>query len=113
MDHVSTKWLRTVADVLRNYHRQPEYKFLGGGWNEDGVLRRRHIVVDTIEDIGKESDGWEEDEARTEDQATVLIYPSSSFDRERMIVLIKSVGKRELMREATPWHLKEGTYRFL
>ncbi len=95
-----TKWLRTVADVLRDYHRQPEYKFLGGGWNEEGVLRRRHVFADTIEDIGKETDGWEEDDARTEDQDTVLIYPSSSFDRERMIELIKSVGKRELKREA-------------
>ena len=27
-DCVPTKWLRTVADVLRDYHRQPEYKFL-------------------------------------------------------------------------------------
>src|SRR5208337_3199675 len=94
------KWLRTVADVLRDYHRQPEYKFLGGGWNEEGFLRRRHVFAETIEDIGKESDGWEEDEARTEDQDSVLVYPSSSLDRERMIERIKSVGKRELMREA-------------
>ena len=100
MDRVSAKWLRTVADVLRDYHRQPEYKFLGGGWNEEGILRRRHILVDTIEDIGKESDGWEEDEARSEDQDTVLTYPSSSFDRDRMIALVKSVGKRELRGEA-------------
>jgi hypothetical protein len=100
MDPVPVKWLRTVADVLRDYHRQPEYKFLGGGWNEEGILRRRHVLVDTVEDIGKESDGWEEDEARSEGQDTVLIYQSSSFDRERMIKRIKSVGKRELMREA-------------
>jgi hypothetical protein len=100
MGPVSVKWLRTVADVLRDYHRQPEYKFLGGGWNEEGILRRRHVFADKIEDIGKESDGWEEDEARTEGQDTVLTYPSSSYDRERMIALIKSVGKRELMRQA-------------
>jgi hypothetical protein len=100
MDPVPLKWLRTVADLLRDYHRQPEYKFLGGGWNEEGVLRRRHVFVDTIEDIGKESDGWEDDEARTEDRATVLTYQSSSFDRNRMIAAIRSVGKRELMREA-------------
>jgi hypothetical protein len=92
--------LRTVADVLRHYHRQPEYKFLGGGWNEEGVLRRRHVFVDTIEDIGKESDGWEEDDARTEDQDTVLIYPSSLFDRDRMIERIKSAGMLEVKREA-------------
>ena len=100
MDPVSVKWLRTVADVLRDYHRQPEYKFLGGGWNEVGILRRRHVLADKIEDIGKESDGWEEDEARSEGQGTVLTYPSSYLDRERMIGLVKSVGKRELMREA-------------
>jgi hypothetical protein len=100
MDPVPAKWLRTVADVLRDYHRQPEYKFLGGNWNEEGVLRRRHVFADKIEDIGKESDGWEEDEARTEGQDTVLTYPPSSFDRKRMIALIKSVGKRELIREA-------------
>jgi hypothetical protein len=54
----------------------------------------------SIGGVGKESDGWEEDEARTAGQDTVLIYPSSSFDRERMVELIKSVGQRELMREA-------------
>jgi hypothetical protein len=97
---ILAKWLRTVADVLRDYHRQPEYKFLGGGWNEAGILRRRHVFAEFIEDIGKESDGWEEDDARTEDQDTILIYPSSSTDRERMIELIKSVGKRELKCEA-------------
>jgi hypothetical protein len=39
LDRVPAKWLRTVADVLRDYHRQPEYKFLGGGWTEEGLLR--------------------------------------------------------------------------
>jgi hypothetical protein len=100
LDPVPTKWLRAVADVLRDCYRQPEYKFLGGGWNEEGVLRRQHVFADTIEDIGKESDGWEEDEARTEAQDTVLTYPSSLFDRHRMIELIKSAGKRELTRDA-------------
>jgi hypothetical protein len=100
LEAVPRKWLRTVAHVLRDYHRQPEYKFIGGGWNEEGVLRRRHVFADTIEDIGKESDGWEEDDGRTEDQDGVLIYPASSFDRYRMIERIKSVGKRELVRAA-------------
>ena len=97
---VPTKWLRTVADVLRDYHRQPEYKFLGGGWNEEGILRRRHVFADTIEDIGKESDGWEEDDAAKGDQPAVLSYPASSLDRNHMFAVIKSVGKRGLMREA-------------
>jgi hypothetical protein len=100
LERVTVERLRTVADVLRDYHRQPEYKFLGGGWNERGILRRRHVFAEKIDDIGKETDGWEEDDARSEDQDTVLVYPSSSMDRERMIETIKSVGKRELMREA-------------
>jgi hypothetical protein len=100
LEPVPTEVLRTVSDVLRDYHRQPEYKFLGGGWTEKGVLRRRHVFANKIEDIGKESDGWEEDEARTEGQDTVLVYPSSSFDRERMIERIKSAGMLEVKREA-------------
>jgi hypothetical protein len=93
LDAVPIEILRKVSDVLRDYHRQPEYKFLGGGWTEKGVLHRRHVVVETIEDIGKESDGWEEDEARSEGQDTVLTYPSSSHDRERMVALIKVGGE--------------------
>jgi hypothetical protein len=100
MDPVSTTWLRTVADVLRDYHRQPEYKFLGGSWNQEGVLRRRHVFADKIEDIGKESDGWEQDEARSEDHDTVLTYPPSPFDRNQMIATVKLVKKRKLVREA-------------
>ena len=58
MDPVPAKWPRTVAHVpLRDYHRQPEYKFLGGSWNEETILRRRHILADNIEDIGKEAMG--------------------------------------------------------
>jgi hypothetical protein len=97
---VPREWLRTVADVLRDYHRQPEYKSLGGGWTEAGILRRRHVLADRIDDIGKESEGWEEDEARTEEQDSVVCYPSSLPDREHMIELIKSVPKGELQLEA-------------
>src|SRR4029077_12884082 len=60
LEPVPTELLRTVSDVLRDYHRQPEYKFLGGGWTEEGVLRRRHVLLDTIEELGEESDGWGE-----------------------------------------------------
>jgi hypothetical protein len=97
---VPREWLRTTGNVLRDYHRQPEYKFLGGGWNDSGVLCRRHVFADGIDDIGKESEGWEEDDAHTEEQGSVICYPSSLADREHMIELIKSVPKGELQREA-------------
>jgi hypothetical protein len=68
------KALRRIFDRLAAHGRrrpsrlprEPEYKLLGGGWNEEGIPRKRHILVDTVEDIGKECDGWEEDEARAE-----------------------------------------------
>jgi hypothetical protein len=56
---------------------------LGGGWNEDGVLRHRHVFAERIEHIDKEPDGCEEDEARVDEQESVLTYPSSLLDRER------------------------------
>jgi hypothetical protein len=90
-------WMaRGSAPVRRAARLSPAARIqvLGRRWTEKGVLRRRHVLAEKIEDIGKESDGWEEDEARTEG-------PSSSFDRQLMIERIKSVGKRELMREAS------------
>ncbi len=52
--------LRTYAEVLRNYHRSAESKFLNGGGHDTGPLRRRHVVVDQVFYIGKEADGFEE-----------------------------------------------------
>jgi hypothetical protein len=97
---VPANWLRSVGNALRGYHLQPEYKFLGGGWTETGILRRRHVFAESIEDIGKESEGWEEDEANALSEPTVITYGASNDDIEGMRELIKRVSKRELKREA-------------
>ena len=93
-------WLRAVSDVLRHYHLQPEYKFHGGGWTEAGVLTRRHIQVTYVEDIGEESEGWEEDDANALDEPTTISYGSSADDIERMRELIMSVPKPQLAKAA-------------
>jgi hypothetical protein len=97
---VAADWLRSVGNVLRGYHLQPEYKFLGGGWTESGILRRRHVLADGIEDIGKESDGWDEDDARADGEEPFVSYGSSDNDRDRMIEAIKLAPVRRLAREA-------------
>jgi hypothetical protein len=100
LEPVEAAWLRSMANVLRDYHRQPEYKFLGGGWTETGILRRRHVLADGIEDIGKESEGWEEDDANALSEPTVVSYGSSPDDTREMRELIMSVAMRQLKREA-------------
>jgi hypothetical protein len=97
---VPAVWLRSVANVLRDYHRQPEHKFLGGGWIETGILRRRHIFAERVEDIGKESEGWEEDDANALNEPTVITYGLSADDINRMRDLILRVPKTQLMRVA-------------
>jgi hypothetical protein len=64
---VDTSWLRTYAETLRGYLRHRETKFLLGEATDSGATRRRHVLVEAIEDIGKESDKWDEDEPLTAD----------------------------------------------
>ena len=58
---VKVSELLTYADVLRDYHRHPETKFLNAGAYENGSTERRciHIRAENIHYIGKESNEWE------------------------------------------------------
>lgn len=60
------------AETLRGYHRHPETKFLHGEATDSGATQRRHVLVEAIEDIGKEADKWDdEDPIGVEDEFTV------------------------------------------
>src|SRR5215204_2027540 len=59
---VPSEWLESYARLLRSYARHPETKFLGGEHGSSGALKRRHVVPELIQYIGKEADRWEEDE---------------------------------------------------
>jgi len=99
-DPVEARWLRTYAETLRGYHRHPETKFLHGEAIDSGATQRRHVLVETIEDIGKEADKWDdEDPIGAEDEFTVS-YGVPETDRENMLTVIQSVSKRKLERAA-------------
>jgi len=93
---VSPDWLRSYADVLRGYHMHPETKFIGGRPTESGTLKRRHVVVDAINNIGKESDTWEEDEVLGASGDSVVTYGLSEGDREAIAMLIRAAPVRQL-----------------
>jgi hypothetical protein len=95
---IEQKWLRTYAEALRGYHRHPETKFLHADAIDFGPTQRRHVFAETIEDIGKEADKWDEDEPLSADDEFTVSYGISVADRKRMLAVIKSVSKRQLAR---------------
>ena len=93
---VEQKWLRTYAETLRSYHRHPETKFLHADATDNGPTQRRHILVETIEDIGKEADKWDEDEPVGADDDFTVSYGLSVDDRRQMLAVIRSVLNQKL-----------------
>ena len=76
---VEQRWLRTYAEALRGYHLHPEAKFLGGDFMDRGRTRRRHVLVQAIEDIGKEADKWDDEEPLTADNEFTVSYGVSRW----------------------------------
>lgn len=97
---VGQEWLRTYAETLRGYHRHPEAKFLDGDYLDRGPTRRRHVLVRTVEDIGKEADKWDDEEPLSADNEFTVSYGVSEPDRASMLEVIRSVSKRKLARVA-------------
>ncbi len=52
--------LKTNLESLAQYHLHPETKFLNGDFLDKGKTQRRHIVVKSVQHIGKEANKWEE-----------------------------------------------------
>jgi hypothetical protein len=52
--------LKTYLEAIAQYHLHPETKFLNGDFTDSGRTQRRHIVVKSIQHIGKEANKWEE-----------------------------------------------------
>jgi transcriptional regulator with XRE-family HTH domain len=57
---VGAQSLKTYREVLSNYHLHPESKFLDADWTDRGKVRRRHVEVTGIVNIGKEANELEE-----------------------------------------------------
>ena len=110
---VGQEWLRTYAEALRAYHLHPEAKFLDGDYLDRGPTRRRPVLVQTIEDIGKEADKWDDEEPLSADNEFTVSYGVSEPDRAAMVAVVRSVSKRKLARAAKvstrsiPWDEEE------
>jgi hypothetical protein len=78
---VGKEWLRTYAEALRGYHVHPEAKFLGGDFMDRGRTRRRHVLVQVIEDIGKEANKWDDEEPLSADNEFTVSYGVSEPHR--------------------------------
>ncbi len=100
--------LRSYADVLRNYHRSPESKFIGGGAHDIGKLQRRHVFARTVVNIGKEADAFEDAEAFGADEDDVTVYGVSLPDRAAMLTEIRAVSVRDLKGAADVGHAMIG-----
>lgn len=57
---IKRQHLKTYLDSLNQYHLHPESKFLNGDFLDSGKTQRRHIIVKSINYIGKEANKWEE-----------------------------------------------------
>lgn len=84
---VPITWLKTHARSLARYHMHPENKFLSGGFEDRGILSRRHVYVLSVQCIGKEADNLDEKIAVGDDDGLI----EYELAKEQQKVLIGSV----------------------
>jgi hypothetical protein len=85
--------LRSLSRALVRYHLHPEAKFWGGDYDQSGRLTRRHIVADTVQAIGKETDDLDARETIGNPDAEIT-YNFSPEDKAKLIAEIKRAKDR-------------------
>jgi len=106
LSSIPKKWLKSYGRSLARYHMHPEAKFLGGSFDERGILRRRHVQVLSFRQIGKEADNLKEREYIGDSSDDVVEHGLMREDRVRLCEHILAVQKeagisvRELCNEA-------------
>jgi len=83
---IPKKWLKSYRRSLARYHLHLAAMFLGGNFDERGIMRRRHVKVFGFQQIGKEVDHLEEREylGDSSDNAIEHSLTRRSDDRERI-----------------------------
>ncbi|MEM8917935.1 MAG: hypothetical protein AAGE37_03665 [Pseudomonadota bacterium] len=66
--------LKSYVSVLASYHLHPENKFWNGAYMECGTTKRRHIIADSANHIGKEANNWEQQAVLGLDSNESIIY---------------------------------------
>lgn len=99
--HCGQEYWKELRQIFWDYLNHQESKFVGN----NGVLQRRHIKVDRIIVIGKESNSLEESEILGLDENSYQIFENQSLDIEKIIQNLtpkeaKSIGisKNQLYR---------------
>ena len=77
--------LKTNHDALAQYHLHSETKFLNGEYNDKGKTQRRHIVVKSIQHIGKEANKWHEQSFTGFDPDAQLEYGISAEQKDEIL----------------------------
>ena len=85
--------LRTVAEVISQYHLHPESKFLNGDYLDRGVTRRRHIFATGVRHIGKEANRWEEQYFLGPDAEAQPDYGVAPGDLEIRLMILRATAK--------------------
>jgi hypothetical protein len=68
---IQASWLKSHGRSLIRYHLHTESKFVGGDYDQRGVLQRRHVHALARRPIGKESDNLEKNEFIGEDAGPI------------------------------------------
>jgi AraC-like DNA-binding protein len=91
--HIPKAWLKSYARSLARYHLHPEAKFLGGNFDERGTLRRRHVHVTAVQQIGKEADNLEEREFIGDSDDDLIQYDFEGRDRSKLRAFILNTAE--------------------
>jgi hypothetical protein len=89
--------LKTYQESLAQYHLHPETKFLNGDYLDSGKTERRHVVVQSIQYIGKEANKWEEQFYTGLNSEVHVVYGTNT---ESLDVVLQSVKKNGIKRFA-------------
>ena len=105
----STARVKSYGEVLREYEKHPEAKYadatgMACGKKAVGLLQRRHMTIDLLRFIGKESNRLEEvEEENIADPRSVYTeYPDATRDEwtTEILPLLKSIPLPELQRKS-------------
>jgi hypothetical protein len=79
----------------------PESKFLNGVYTDQGKTERRHIIVKSIQQIGKEANKWEEQSIIGLDTEALIEYGTSpEEDAARLNAILESIERFGIKRMA-------------
>jgi hypothetical protein len=97
---IEVEKLKTYQESLAQYHLHPETKFLNGNYLDRGKTERRHIVVQSIQYIGKEANKWEEQVFTGLDSSAQIVYGSSKESLNSVVQAIKKFGIKRMAEAA-------------